>query len=269
MLSTLPSTARPRLRALEQEVLEEVAGAADARLLVPGARLDPEAERDRSRAGHPFGDDPEPRLELRAADRHRLLPPGRAAPVAVPVPVAIARAAVSLLPFAVLRLRSLGDLPLLADWLQVDLAHRVDLLDLDLELVALLDGILDPGQALALPELGDVHEPVAPRNEVHERAERRGLDDRAVVALPHQDGPRVRDVVDHARGLVRAGALAGPDEDGAVVLDVDVGAGHRDDLVDALALRPDHLADLVDGDLDRQDPRRLAVELRARLGERS
>src|SRR5437016_3169018 len=169
-----------------------------------------------------------------------LLPAGRAVPVPVPS-VAVAGTAVTPLPLAVLRLRPLGYLPLLADGLEVDLAHGVDLLDLDLELVALLDGVLDAVEALALPELRDVHEPVAAGDEVHERAERGRLHHGPVVPLADEHRPRVRDVVDHARGLVRAGALAGADEDGAVVLDIDIGAGHRDDLVDPLALRADHL----------------------------
>src|SRR5205814_7002958 len=142
------------------------------------------------------------------------------------------------------------NLPLLADRLQADLALRVDLLDLHAELVALLDGVLHPGQALALPELRDVHEAVASWNEVHEGAEGRRLDHGAVVLLAHEHRTGVRDVVDHRRGFVGARSAGRSDVDRAVVLDVDVGAGERDDLVDPLALRSDDLADLVDGDVD-------------------
>src|SRR5262249_62350911 len=134
-------------------------------------------------------------------------------------------------------------LPLRTDRLQADLALRVDVFDQHGEVVALADRLLDAGQALTLAELRDVHEAVAAGDEVHERAERRRLHDAALVGLPHQDRPRVRDLVDHAGGLVGALAAAGPDEHGPVVLDVDLGAGHRDDLVDLLPLRADHLAD--------------------------
>ena len=114
-------------------------------------------------------------------------------------------------------------------------------------------------------ELRDVDQAVAAGNQVHERAERGRLHDRALVGLAHQDRTRVRDLVDHVRGLV--GTLAAgrrADEHGPVVLDVDVRSGQRDDLVDPLALGPDDLADLVDRDLDRDDPRRLRVDLVAR-----
>ena len=46
------------------------------------------------------------------------------------------------------------------------------------EVVALPDGLLDAGQALALPQLRDVDQAVAAGHEVHERTERRRLHDR-------------------------------------------------------------------------------------------
>ena len=59
----------------------------------------------------------------------------------------------------------------------------VDVLDLDLDRVAVLDRVLDVGQALALAELGDVDQAVAAGHEVHERAERRRVHDGAGVVL--------------------------------------------------------------------------------------
>ncbi len=56
------------LGALERHVLEEMGGAVDLRHLVPGADIDPEAERGRVHRIDPVGDDPEPvreRCELR------------------------------------------------------------------------------------------------------------------------------------------------------------------------------------------------------------
>ena len=97
---------------------------------------------------------------------------------------------------------------------------------------------------------------VLARHQRDERAEGRGLDDGAQVALADLGHRRVGDGVDHrARGLGRR-AVGRTDVDRAVVLDRDVGAGLVLDLVDHLALRPDDLADLVDRDLDRDDARR-------------
>src|SRR5581483_9222956 len=68
----------PRPRTLEEQVLEEVRGAADLRRLVPGAGQHPETERDRADAVHALGDDPEPRFELGPPDRHVPEPSGSA-----------------------------------------------------------------------------------------------------------------------------------------------------------------------------------------------
>ena len=89
-----------------------------------------------------------------------------------------------------------------------------------------------------------------------ERTEGRRLDDGAEEALPDLGHLRVGDRVDRVARSVRRRAVDRTDEDGAVVLDADVGAGVVLDLVDHLALRADDLTDLVDRDLDRDDPRR-------------
>jgi hypothetical protein len=49
-----------RRRALEEQVLEEVAGPADRGILVARAGEHPDAERDRADAGHPLGHDAQP-----------------------------------------------------------------------------------------------------------------------------------------------------------------------------------------------------------------
>src|SRR5512135_2666374 len=70
----------------------------------------------------------------------------------------------------------------LDDRRQADLATAVDLGDLDLELLAdrqhVLD-LVDPLAASELLELADVQQAVPARRQRHERAEARGLDDRA------------------------------------------------------------------------------------------
>src|SRR5580765_2890508 len=280
----------PDLRSLEQEVFEEVAGATDHGRLVTRAGQHPHAQRHRAHAGHPLRDDTETRRVLGAVDRHmsvallgrrriralaaRLIAEPTAARLVAAAPAAPARDAAALASAtaalaaatsapvitwttlaaaaAAVRVGAFRNLPLGPDRLQADLALRVDVLDQHGEPVAFLHGLLDALQALAAPQLRDVDQAVAARHQVHERPERGRLHDRSLVGLAHEDRARVGDLVDHVRRLI--GPLATrrrADEHGPVVLDVDIGAGERDDLVDPLALRSDDLADLVDGDLDR------------------
>ena len=63
-------------------------------------------------------------------------------------------------------------------------------------------------------------------------------------------------------------ASDGGDLHGAVVLDVDLGAGLFDDLADHLAAGADHFADLVGRDLHLLDARGEFPEFRARAGQR-
>jgi hypothetical protein len=65
-----------------------------------------------------------------------------------------------------------------------------------------------------------------------------------------------------------ASPLADADLHGAVVGDVDLGAGLLHDLADHLAAGADHLADLVDRDVEHLDARRVLAELVAVLVER-
>ena len=61
---------RARRGPLEQQMLEEMAVAADRGTLVPRSRENPETDRDGADAGHPLRHDPQPRAELGARDRH-------------------------------------------------------------------------------------------------------------------------------------------------------------------------------------------------------
>src|SRR5438128_588448 len=158
-------------------------------------------------------------------------------------------------------------IPALADRLQADLALRVDLLDLDGELVAHLDRLFHRREPLAPAELGDVDQAVPRGEDIDEGAERGRLHHGPVEALPDLRQAGVHDGLDHVHGPLRALAVAGPDEHASVVLDVDVGPGQGDDLVDALALRPDHLADLVHRDLLHDHPGSLERELVSRRGD--
>ena len=116
-------------------------------------------------------------------------------------------------------------------------------------------------------ELGDVHEAVAAREDVDERAELGDVDDPAVVHGAELGLGRVDDGQDGRLGLLHPPALDGADGDDAlrpVVVDADVGAGLGLDRVDDLALGADDLADLVDRDDDRGDLGRRRGDLVAR-----
>src|SRR5674476_562978 len=131
-----------------------------------------------------------------------------------------------------------------------ELAAGVDLLELDLDLLADLEDVVHGVDSLATDELahlGDVQQTVLAREQGDEGAEGRGLDHGAHETLAHLGHRRVGNGVDHgASGLGRR-AIGGTDVDRAVVLDRDLGAGLVLDLVDHLALRPDDLTDLVHG----------------------
>src|SRR5699024_1186678 len=121
------------------------------------------------------------------------------------------------------------------------LATVVDLGDLDLDLLAHTQDVLDVLDALALVELAqlrDVQQAVATRAQRHEGAEAHELDDRAQVALAHLRDLRVRDRVDRAAGGLRRRAVGGADEDSAVVLDADLRSRGLLGPGDPLALGP-------------------------------
>ena len=85
-----------------------------------------------------------------------------------------------------------------------------------------LHHVFDLGDALAPTELGDVHQPVAARQQRHERTEIGGLDHGSEEPLADLGQLRVGDRVDLVdRGLRRL-AVAGTDEHRAVVLDGDL-----------------------------------------------
>ena len=130
--------------------------------------------------------------------------------------------------------------------------------------------VLDPVDALAATELGDVEQAVTAREDVDERTELGDVDDPALVGLADLGGRRVEDELDLALGLGHRAAVGRADADPAdraVVVDADVGAGLLLDGVDDLALGPDDLADLVHRDLEADDLRGGLADLVAGLGD--
>ena len=93
---------------------------------------------------------------------------------------------------------------------QRDLAAVVDVGDLHAQLVADVDDVLDLGDALALAELGDVHQPVAARQQRDERAEVGGLDHRAEEPLADLGQLRVGDRVDRSIAACADGPSVAP-----------------------------------------------------------
>ena len=87
--------------------------------------------------------------------------------------------------------------------------------------------------------------PSVPGGEVHESAERRGLDDLAVVGFAGLGHVRVGNLVDDGLGLLSSLATLGGDEDGTVILDVNLCTGLSNDVLDYRTALADNLADLV------------------------
>src|SRR5262245_2168574 len=147
---------------------------------------------------------------------------------------------------------------------QAHLAAVVEAEQLDEDLLSLLHHLAD-GLGPPLRQLRDVHEAVLLAEEVHERAELHDLHDLALV--DRSDLGLGGDGLDAGERRLDRLALGGGDLDGAVVLDVDLGAALGHDLADHRAAGADHLTDLVDRDLDGLDARRVLPELGARTAE--
>ena len=101
------------------------------------------------------------------------------------------------------------------------------------------------------------------RSDLDERADRQDADDLAVVQ--GADLGDEADVVDHLLGGVARSGIDRSDEDVAVVVDVDLGAGVGTDLLDGLAAGADDLTDLLNGDLHGDHLRRIFGHVSARL----
>src|SRR5690242_5369401 len=148
---------------------------------------------------------------------------------------------------------------------QADLAARVDLEELDLHFLAFGQDVADVLDPLVL-DLRNVHQPVLAGHEGHERAE---IDDARHLAGVDGAGLRLGDdAADPVARRLDPRDVAAGDLDHALVVNVALGAGRRDDLADDLAAGPDDFADLVLGDGHGLDARRVSRKLLARVIER-
>src|SRR4051812_35005619 len=141
----------------------------------------------------------------------------------------------------------------------------VDLLHDDVEDVAALHHVLDVRDPTG-PDVRDVEQAVGALLELDERTELGRLDDLAGVLVP--DLRLLGEGLDRRNGGVALRALGGVDEDGAVLLDVDLDVVVALERADGLATLADDEADLRRVDLHRLDPRCVLCERGARLRDR-
>ena len=151
----------------------------------------------------------------------------------------------------------------LVETVKADLALLVDLEDLDADLVADVEHVLDLVDA-SLGDAGDVEQAVLAGKQLDEGAE--GLDAHDAAGVLLAGLGNLDDGLDALGGLVARTVDAG-DEDGAVLLDVDRGARVLLDAADDLAAGADDVADLVRRDLQADDLRRGALGGLARRGD--
>src|SRR5690606_16036154 len=124
---------------------------------------------------------------------------------------------------------------------QADAALLVHFQHFDLDRVAFLEPVGNLLDALD-GNLRDVHQAILARGDGHEGAGVHDLGDAALVDPARLD---VRgDLLDAGLGGLGGGGIDRGDDDGAVVLDVDLGAGFLGDRLDGGAALADHLADL-------------------------
>ena len=140
----------------------------------------------------------------------------------------------------------------------------VHLEHLDADVVALGELVGNALDAL-IGDLRDVHEPVPAGEDVHEGAEVHELNHPALVDLADLDVRRQK--LNAPARLFTRRLVHGGDGDGAVIADIDVGAGLLGELADGRAALADDVPDLLRIDLEGDQPRRVLGHLLARLAD--
>src|SRR5260370_383939 len=148
---------------------------------------------------------------------------------------------------------------------QLDPVLVVDGDDLDLQPIADLAHAIDLVNELVV-QLADVAQAVAAEENFDERPEILDGGDAAFIDLADLDF--LGDGFDLGLGLLGAGGAGVGDVHGAVIVNIDLGAGAFLDALDVLAARADQHADLLGIDLDDQEPRRQRAGLGARVAQR-
>src|ERR671910_781861 len=151
---------------------------------------------------------------------------------------------------------------------QRQLAPIVHLVDLHLDLLTDADDVLHVLHASATrerPQLGDVQQAVFAWEQRHECTEGGDLHYGPQVALALLRHGGIGNRVDHGPGGLGLVAAVRSDVDRPVVLDGDLRAGVVLNLVDHLALGADDFADLVDRNLQGDDPRGVDAHLVRRV----
>ena len=114
-------------------------------------------------------------------------------------------------------------------------------------------------------QLGDVHKTVLTGSQLHEGTEGHQAHHAAVVQLAHLGDEH--DVIDALLGGITGGGIRRGDVDGAVIVNVDLGAGIGHDLLDDGAALADDVPDVVGIDVHDDHLGCVAADLLAGLGD--
>src|ERR1051325_6187521 len=196
---------------------------------------------------------------------------GTSAPVipvgsAAAIPSAVAPVTTLSLPFGVAHRFRLGVIPRHERLPAEIVPALLVLLDQhDVHLVPLVQNVGDLVDPLHV-HVGNMYQPFLPREELHEGSEIHQARHPPVIGL--SDLRDLRDLVDDVEGLLAPLRGDRRDDDGSIVLDVDLCAGILHDLADHFSAGTDDAPDHVDGYLYRGEPWRVLGEVRARFRER-
>src|SRR3546814_558284 len=149
--------------------------------------------------------------------------------------------------------------------LQADATLLVDFQHLDLDQIAFLELVGNLLDTL-VGDLRHVHEAILARGNGDECAEVHDLGDLAFVNPARLDIGG--DLFDPCLGCLRGNGVGRGDDDGAIVLDIDLGASFLGDRLDHRTTLADHFADLVRVNLQGDQARRKLRHLITRRGQR-
>src|SRR5271155_1640168 len=115
-----------------------------------------------------------------------------------------------------------------------------------------------------LSHFADVEQPVSPRNDFDECTEIRQAGDSTEIGFPYLCGSR--QVANNLQRLIRRGFIVRSHVDFAGIFNVDLHPGLFDDRANHFATGPNHVANLIDGNLQGVNSRRISRDFFAMLG---